>query len=80
MSETLNNEDRHHIHKSLMASLAFVSTLLLSTIAWAGGKQPAGETRAPSLSASAPVPFGPAEETSNETLGCGEAESCYASN
>jgi hypothetical protein len=80
MNETLSSEDRHHIRTSLIASLAFVFTLLLGTFAWAGGTLPAGETRLPSLSAAIPAAPGASEEPSNATVGCGCAESCFASN
>lgn len=80
MSETLTSEDRRHIRKSLIASMAFVFTLLLSGVASAGGRLPAGEPSLSSVSASVPVAQGAAEESSNATLGCGCAESCYASN
>jgi hypothetical protein len=80
MNETLSNEDRRHIRTSLLASLAFISTLLLGSFAQAGGKLPSGETRGPSLSAAIPAAPGASEETSNATMGCGCAESCYASN
>ena len=81
MNEGLSHEDRCHVRRSLIASLAFVFTLLLSTFAMAGGQEPAGGARASTVPVPVPAPVvsGPAEDTSIATLGCGEAESCYAS-
>ncbi len=78
MNEDLVDEERRRSGSPLLAVLAFLSTLLLITCFI--GEAPAGEGPSASVSAAAPAASGPADETSNATLGCGDAESCYASN
>lgn len=78
MNEPLSPEDRRHVRTALTASLAVVFTLVLGSFAWAGVNPPRAESRVPSLVAAAPVAQGEAEETTNETLGCGDAEACLA--
>lgn len=76
MNEPLSPEDRRHVYPTLAAFLAVVFTLALSPFAWAGVNPPAAERRVPSLSAAAHVAQGAAEETTNESLGCGCDEAC----
>jgi hypothetical protein len=76
MNEPLSPEDRRHVWPTLAASLAVVFTLALSPFAWAGVNPPAAESRVPSLSAAASAAQGAAEETTNESLGCGCDEAC----
>ncbi len=76
MNETLSPEDRRHVRTSLTASLAVVFTLVLSSFAWAGANPPAAGSRGPALATAAPVVQGAAEETTNESLGCGCDEAC----
>ena len=80
MNETLSPEERRHVRNSLIASLAVVFTFVLSSFAWVGANPPDAESRVPSLVAAAPAAQGEAEETTNETLGCGDAEACLAGN
>lgn len=76
MNDTLSMEDRRHVRTSLIASLAVVFTLLLSTFAWAGVNPPSGEGSAPSISSvPAATGSGSAADT-NEMVGCGCAEGC----
>ena len=79
MNEDLGNEDRRRSGSPVLAALAFLSTLLLIT-GLISGEAPAREGPAASVSAAVSTASGPWEETSNATLGCGDAESCYASN
>jgi hypothetical protein len=79
MNEVLSNEERGRSGSPLLAVLAFLSTLLLIT-GLISGEAPAREGPAASVAAPAATVSGPAEGASNEMLGCGEAESCYASN
>jgi hypothetical protein len=76
MNETLSVEDRRNVRTTLAVTVAFVCALALSPFAWAGVNPPAAETRGPSLSSPAPVLQGMAEETMNESLGCGCDEAC----
>jgi hypothetical protein len=77
MNETLSTVGRRPDRMWLIAALAVVFTLLAIPFGWAGANSPAAETQARSLTA-APAAPGAAEETSNETVGCGCAESCLA--
>jgi hypothetical protein len=79
MNEVPGNEERSRSGSPLLAVLAFLSTLLLIT-GLISGEAPAREGPPASVSTPAPAVSAPAEETSNTTLGCGDAESCYASN
>jgi hypothetical protein len=78
MNEALSADDRRHVRTSLIASLAVVITLLLSTFAWAGVNPPAAEGRVPTLTAAAPAAPGAAEEGQNTMVGCGCAEGCFS--
>lgn len=80
MKNTLSSEDRRLVRKSLSASLAVVLTLVFGIIAWPDATLPAAETPVPSLSTATPAAPAAAEETSNETVGCGCAESCLVAN
>ena len=75
MNDTLSIEDRRHVRTSLMASLAVVFTLLLSTFAWAGVNPQNAERPVPSISA-VPAATGSGPAVANEMVGCGCAEGC----
>jgi len=79
MNETQSREDRRPDRMWLIAALAVVFTLLTTPFGWAGANPPAAETRTWSLTA-APAAPGATEETSNENIGCGCAESCLVAN
>jgi hypothetical protein len=75
MNETLSADDRRHVRTSLITSLAFVFTFLLSGYAWAASTGPkAGGATSVKAAAAAPGTSGPAVEESEP--GCGCAESC----
>jgi hypothetical protein len=76
MNDTLSLEDRRHVRTSLIASLAVVFTLLLSTFAWAGVNAPSGEPPAPSISAARAADGSGSAADTNEMVGCGCAEGC----
>jgi hypothetical protein len=77
MNEALSADDRRHARTSLIASLAFVITFLLSGVAWSGSAAPAPDPAKPAVAAAtAPAENGPAIEQGE--LGCGCAEACLA--
>lgn len=74
MREPLSAEDRRHIRTSVIASLAFVCTFLLSGFAWAGSSEPKkSEARPAVAAAAAPAENGPALEQDDPGCGCDEA-------
>jgi hypothetical protein len=78
MNDTLSPVHRRHVRLSVIASLAAVLTLSLTLFARAGTKPPrAAEATPAAASAVATVPE-TAPDNNNDNIGCGCAESCYA--
>ena len=73
----LSREDHRHVRASLIAVLAAAFTIAFGTFGFAQVESPSAD-RAPALSSAPPAAASasPAEETTNESVGCGCAEGC----
>lgn len=76
MNDTLSPVDRPQVPSSLMASLVTVLTLL-ALLAWHPEAPGATKAKPAAANAVATAPEAGPDNT-NESVGCGCAESCYA--
>ena len=77
MSTRLKSEGRR-FRLPLITSLAVALSAFFGMLAMSAGHPRPVEARVLSVSTATPAPPVAAEETSNETVGCGCAESCLA--
>ncbi|MFI5180934.1 MAG: hypothetical protein ACHQPI_06060 [Thermoanaerobaculia bacterium] len=80
MSDKTNPPGRRSVRFSRIASLAAVLTLSLTLVAGADTKRPRAEEARPVATAVVAAPSEAAADYTNENIGCGCAEPCYAAN
>jgi hypothetical protein len=78
MNDTQSPGDRRHVRSSLIASLITVLTLSL-LLAWHPEAPAATKAKSATANTVATAPEA-APDNTNENLGCGCAEPCYATN